>query len=200
MGPYRLLKYALAGVGIALVLMMAVPGYSNPGPIKPTPPAAGASSANDSIQVSRRVISFLHWYKMNLGTLSKIYLVNQQEGKPYSVNFRNTERYLDYLKRSQLFTDQYLDEWRTYFAQREAGFRLSPQTEGPPTGFDYDLVMLNQDVDEQMDSLDRMTVRKVRVQKNRATVQFTLFTTYDVRLVRQNNVWKIDDILNLDAE
>ncbi|CCH53136.1 hypothetical protein BN8_02208 [Fibrisoma limi BUZ 3] len=199
MGPYRLLKCILAGVGIALVLLMAVPGYSEPAPVKPSK-RIPATPVRDSIQVAQRLNTFLQWYKTNLGTVSKIYLVNQQEGKPYAVNFTNTEQYLAYLKQSNLFTDHYLNDWRTYFAQREAGFRLNPQTEGPPIGFEYDLVMLNQDVGEQMASLNRMQVKNVTVRKGRATVRFTLFTTYDVRLVRQNNVWKINEILNLDAE
>ena len=127
-------------------------------------------------------------------------LVNQQAGKPYSVNVKNGERYLACLKSSHLLTDTYLNQWRTYFKERDAGFRLSPQEEGPPTGFEYDLVMLTQDVDQQLASLKSVKSSKVIVVKNRATVVLTLLDTYEFRLVRQNNRWLINEILNLSQE
>ncbi|MVM38001.1 hypothetical protein GO730_11015 [Spirosoma sp. HMF3257] len=127
-------------------------------------------------------------------------LVNQQPGKNYSVNAKNGERYLAYLKSSRLLTDKYLNEWRTYFKERQAGFQASPQNEGPPTGFEYDLVMLSQDVDQQLNSLKSLKINSVKIRQNRASVTFFLLEDYEFRLVRQNNRWLINEILNLSAE
>ncbi|GAB3547207.1 hypothetical protein [Spirosoma fluminis] len=161
---------------------------------------AALTPASDSAQAAQSVVAFLQWYKKNLGAVSRIDLVNQDEVRGYSVNFKNSEQYLAYLKKSNGLTERYLNDWRTYFKERDAGFRLARQNEGPPTGFDYDLVMLNQDVDEQMDSLNRLTINDVAIAKNQATVTCTLFITYEFRLVRRNNRWLIDEILNLSDE
>ena len=159
-----------------------------------------AGTTPEAQQVSQTVIAFLNWYKSHMQAANQIELVNQQAGKPYSVNLKNGERYLAYLKSSNRLTDAYLNQWRTFFRERNAGFRLSPQYEGPPTGFDYDLVMLNQEVDLQLASLKSLKVGKVTVVKDRATVTLTLLDAYEFRLIRQNNRWLINEILNLSAE
>lgn len=154
----------------------------------------------DSEAATRTVLDFLRWYKAHISATSKIILVNQQAGKAYSVNKKNAEQYLTYLKSSHMLTDTYLNEWRTYFNERQAGFQLSPQHEGPPTGFEYDLVMLSQDVDEQLNSLKSLKINSVKVRQNRASVKFFLLEDYEFRLIRQNNRWLINEILNLSAE
>lgn len=157
-------------------------------------------TANDSVRATQTVLTFLNWYKKNIHATSRIPLVNQQVGKPYSVNLKNGEQYLAYLRSSNLLTDRYLNEWRTFFRERNEGFQISPQTEGPPSGFEYDLVMLTQDVDLRLNSLNKLTVDKVTIRKERSTVQFTLEDTYEFRLVHQHNRWMINEILNLSQE
>lgn len=151
-------------------------------------------------QARQTVVSFLTWYKNHIQEANRSPLVNQTEGKPYSVNLKNGERYLTYLKSSHLLTDAYLNQWRTFFRERQAGFRQSPQSEGPPTGFDYDLVMLNQDVDMQFAALKSLKMGKVVVSNDKATVGFTLLDTYEFGLVRQNGRWLINEILNQSQE
>ncbi|HEY0109080.1 MAG TPA: hypothetical protein VGB67_05575 [Fibrella sp.] len=151
-------------------------------------------------QAGQTAIAFLHWYKTHLQAANRFLLVNQQAGKPYSVNLKNGERYLAFLKSSQFLTDTYLSQWRTYFKERNEGFRLNPQVEGPPTGFEYDLVMLTQDVDKQLASLKSMKIDKVTVVQNKATVVLTLLDAYEFRLIRQNNHWLINEILNTSQE
>ncbi|GAB4016354.1 hypothetical protein GCM10028808_44540 [Spirosoma migulaei] len=179
----------------ALVLITA-------GPLNATNrnPSYTVNNHTDPEEATRTVLDFLRWYKAHISSTSKIILVNQQAGKNYSVNTKNTEQYLAYLKSSHKLTDTYLNEWRTYFKERQAGFQLSPQHEGPPTGFEYDLVMLSQDVDMQLNSLKALKINSVKVHQNRASVKFFLFEDYEFRLVRQNNHWLINEILNLSAE
>jgi hypothetical protein len=164
------------------------------------PTSLVVTTVNDPQRISQAVIAFLQWYKAHLRAVNRFPLVNQQAGKPYSVNVNNGERYLTLLKTSHLLTDTYLSEWRTYFRERNEGFRLSPQDEGPPNGFEYDLVMLTQDVDKQLAALKSLKVNSVRVVKNKATVVLTLLDAYEFRLVRQNGRWLINEILNTSAE
>ncbi|WP_245776848.1 hypothetical protein [Spirosoma endophyticum] len=155
---------------------------------------------NDPVQARQTVITFLVWYKTHIQVASRISLVNQKAGKPYSVNLPNGERYLAYLKSSHLLTDAYLNEWRIFFRQRNEGFQKIPQIEGPPTGFDYDLVLLTQDVDMMLASLKSLKIDTVTIVKNRATVTFTLFDAYQFRLIRSGNGWLINEILNISQE
>lgn len=163
-------------------------------------PKALPTVATDSATAAQTVNTFLAWYKNHIRELNEIPLVNQQPGKQYSVNLKNGERYLRYLKSSNLLTNTYLNGWRTYFRERQEGFRLNPQTEGPPTGFDYDLVMLNQDVDAQLASLKSLKIEEVKIDKKHATVTCVLFDTYEFQLVRGTNRWLINEILNLSQE
>ncbi|RCR70371.1 hypothetical protein DUE52_08215 [Larkinella punicea] len=127
-------------------------------------------------------------------------MVDQKPGKPYAVNFKNGEKYLAYLQSSHLLTNTFLNEWRIYFRQRQQGFQLTQQTEGPPTGFEYDLVLLSQEVDLQLKSLNKLKITNVTVRKDRASVAFDLLASYECKLVRTNGVWLINEILNLSAE
>lgn len=154
----------------------------------------------DEEQARQTVISFLTWYKNHIQEANSIPLVNQTAGKPYSVNLKNGERYLIYLKSNQMLTNTYLNEWRAFLKQRQEGFRLNPQYEGPPTGFDYDLVLLTQDVDMQLAALKSLKIGKVVVSNDRATVDFTLLDVYKFRLVRRNGRWLINEILNQSQE
>lgn len=158
------------------------------------------NSDADSQQASQAVIAFLYWYKTHMQAVNRYPLVNQPDGKPYSVNLKNGERYLAYLKNSHLLSDAYLSQWRTYFKERNEGFRLSPQDEGPPDGFEYDLVMLTQDVDKQLAALKSLKINRTKVVKDRATVALTLLGTYEFQLVQQNNHWLINEILNIGEE
>ena len=162
--------------------------------------APNSGLSPDEEQARQTVISFLTWYKNHIQEANSIPLVNQTAGKPYSVNLKNGERYLTYLKSSNLLTDAYLNEWGVFFKERQEGFRLSPQDEGPPTGFEYDLVMLTQDVDMQLAALKSLKMGKVVVSNNKATVGFTLLDTYEYRLVRKNGRWLINEILNQSQE
>ena len=126
--------------------------------------------------------------------------IKKKEGIPYSVNFKNGERYLAFLKTSNRLTDSYLNEWRKFFKEREQGFKLTAQKEGPPTGFEYDLVMLSQEVDLQLASLDSIKIDAVHVSGNKATVYCTLLDSYEFRLIRRNSRWMINEILNLSQE
>ena len=158
------------------------------------------SNTTDSQQARQTILDFLTWYKKNISAINRFPLVNQKGEEPYSVNLKNGERYLGYLKKSNLLTDKYLDNWRQYFKERNEGFRQNPENEGPPTGFEYDLVLLSQDVDMQLNSLSSLKINKITVLNNSAKVNLKLIEEYQFQLVRRNNRWMINNILNLSQE
>lgn len=156
--------------------------------------------ASDTQQVQQTVLDFLNWYKINCEAINRIVLVEQALGKPYSVNRKNSERYLTYLKSSHLLTDGFLDQFRAFFRERNIAFQQNPQFEGPPDGFEFDLIMLNQEVDKQLDSLDSLQMGKVSMNPEQAVVGFTLLDAYEFRLEQQNGRWLIAEILNSGQE
>ncbi len=171
-----------------------------------TPPKTGADvqtrTATNSVplrdeqQARQAVVDFLVWYKNHHITADRYVLVNQRPGKPYSVNLKNGDRYLNYLNTSHLLTSACLSRWRLFFQERDASFRLHPQSEGPPDGFEFDLIMLNQDTDKQLASLSSLTIEKVTITNGQALVVFRLIDAYEFRLVYQNRRWLIDEILS----
>lgn len=195
----RRTRMALLMVWVAL-FTLASACQSQSASVPEQAPTALSSIAPDSATAAQTVLTFLTWYKKHIQAANRIPLVNQQAGKRYSVNMKNGERYLAYLKSSQLLTDSYLNGWQTFFKESQEGFRLIPQTEGPPTGFDYDLVMLNQDADMQLASLKSLKIKQVKIDRQQASVTCVLFDTYEFRLVRDTNKWLINEILNLSQE
>lgn len=159
-------------------------------------PAPDSGHSADDERVRQTVTGFLSWYRDHLQEVSEIPFVNQSEGEPYSVNLKNSERYLTLLKSSHGLTDAYLDDKRTYFKERQQDFHQHPQDEGPPIGFDIDLVTLNQDVDMQLAALDTLKMSDVSVSDDEAVLRFTLIDDYEIRLVWQDDRWLIDKIIN----
>ena len=192
----------IKGMILSVLVVLALAGYRVDTMHKQNDNQSVAVSAvaSDSAAAARSVVKLLNWYKNHIDSASRINLVDQKPGKPYAVNFKNGEKYLAYLRSSHLLTNTFLNEWRIYFRQRQQGFQLTQQNEGPPTGFEYDFVLLSQEVDLQLQSLNKLKITKVTVRKDRASVEFDLLASYECKLVRTNGVWLINEILNLSAE
>lgn len=126
-------------------------------------PACSAINAINRTHVTQRlelhkgpfgtVVHFLKWYRKNYTSNLLRNLVNNADAntdttKPYSVNFKETERYLSDLKSSGFLSEKFLNTWRNYFRECDDYFIQHPQYDGPPDGFNYDLILNTQDVDE----------------------------------------------------
>jgi len=160
------------------------------------------SNENESLTI--KIKEFINWYGKNQTKLSKIELVNNSHNeiidttKFYSVNFENTEKYLTEFKKSGLFSEKYIESQRKYFKDCESDFIAAPENDGPPSGFDYDIVMKSQDF--EMEELIRdLKVKNLNVTEKTAklTADFGIYYKLNFILSRENEVWKIDDIINL---
>lgn len=152
-------------------------------------------------QPTEAVISFLKWYRSHFDTMINIGLVNQDLKDStgfYSVNFTETEHYLSEIKNSGFVSDQYLNNWRNYFVQADAQFKITHQNEGPPEGFDFDLIMWSQDFDlteiEQAKTLEELNGNHATV-----TVEFPYQYKLQYSLSDDHGKWLIDDIKNVSA-
>jgi hypothetical protein len=166
-----------------------------------TSPIFGQSQGQEPI---RTVVNFLKWYRVQQGRLNNIPMVNkvgrQNESTNYYINFKQTERYLSELRRSGFISDRYIRRWRAYFKECNENFRKNPQDDGPPDGFEFDLVMWsNSDYEEELSALDRIEVVDSHQETKDAIVVIKFLGGRKLRytLTKAKNMWKISQIENL---
>lgn len=151
---------------------------------------------------SEAVIDFLNWYSHNRSSLASNHLVNNADGevfdstKFYSVNFKATKEYLSRLKESGFVSEIYLNNWKQYFRQAEEHFQANPQNDGAPEGFEYDFVLLSQEIDEDLANTNKAKVLSNSIQNTKATVVLQLASGQKLRffLTKQKHHWRIDKV------
>lgn len=182
-------------------------------------PGSGTGAANDvqgtsngsvddeslSKEPVKTVVDFLRWYKKDHGALDQLHLVQHagaeyDSTKFYAVNFVETEKYLDTLRASGYISEKYLNKWRAYFKEQDDFMTKNPQNDGPPYGFEYDLVLMTQEVDQAMDGIDHIKVTDVNETSDSAAVKVDIMTKLGFTLSKHNGKWMIDTIENVEGE
>ena len=151
---------------------------------------------NETKILTNKILEFLNWYEKKQTKLSEIELVNNSFNeiidttKFYSVNFANTEKYLIEFKKSGLFSEKYIENQRKYFKKCETDFIAEPENDGPPSGFDYDIVMKSQDI--EMEELKRdLKIKNLCITEKNAklTADFGIYYKLNFILSKENEVW-----------
>lgn len=142
------------------------------------------------------VIDFLKWYKEKYHEISTLSLVNTSE-EYYSVDLSECEAYLNLLQSSGYVSFRYIEQMRSYFETYFEKYKTALYTDGPPDGFDYDLVLLTQEVDDTMQAIEHIKIlecaiidsthQKVKVDIMPSILTFSL--SYN-----QETGWLIDNI------
>jgi hypothetical protein len=102
----------------------------------------------DSLNYIQTIKNFLQWYKSNFEDILKIQLVDLRgDGitAQYRVNSTNTDKYLALLKSSGMFSSKYLEAMEEYFKKGDIKLVEHKQNDGPPIGFEHDLLLLTQE-------------------------------------------------------
>ena len=193
-----------------LMVMMACQTNAPGSGTKPANDVQGASDGNvDDESLSKEpvktVVDFLRWYKKDHGALDQLHLVQHagaeyDSTKFYAVNFVETEKYLDTLRASGYVSEKYLNKWRAYFKEQDDFMTKNPQNDGPPYGFEYDLVLMTQEVDQAMGAIDSLQVTDVNGSGDSAVVNVDIMTQLAFTLTKANGKWLIDDIANEEGE
>jgi hypothetical protein len=113
----------------------------------------GTSSVKqDSLSINpdcqNTVKDFLAWYKMHFDSLKAIQLVDLiEEGSiaQYRVNFKNAAKYIDQLRSSGFFSEKYCQSKLQYFKEKDQELVKDKQSDGPPVGFEADLLLYTQE-------------------------------------------------------
>jgi hypothetical protein len=149
-------------------------------------------------------VQFLQWYQHHLRMADSIPFIDnatgQRPGKFYRVNFPQAEVYLALLQQSGYVSAAYLTKGRRYFRQQDEALRQHPQNEGPPPGFDFDLVTSSQEPSIYLQGASKARLRTAypTVQQAIVTADFRVDSTeMDRRIfyLRQYPTgWLIDSI------
>ena len=151
------------------------------------------------------VIDFLNWYKNNYETVNQFNLVknkgvNYDSTKFYSVNFEESEKYLKKLKSSGFISDNYINKWRKYFKEHDEYLKKNPQNDGPPYGFDYDFVLLTQEIDKTIESNVKLKLLDIKESNESSIVKIDIMMRLSFSLSKCNGKWLIDNIENMVIE
>jgi hypothetical protein len=152
------------------------------------------------------VLDFLEWYRKNMMNIGKAPMIDTKAFKKgdtthyYTVNFEGTEKYLAEIKASGFVSEKYLESQRKDFKRSDDSLHAHPANDGPPYGFDYDLVMLSQDLDEDLSHLDQAKLSKEKVTDHGIfiTLEFISGMKLEYTLTRgvDTGKWWIDEIKN----
>ncbi|TGE29265.1 hypothetical protein [Hymenobacter metallicola] len=167
------LAYALLLTGVAACNGPAS-APETAAPPQASPPPAASTKPDTSSAPAQTVRRFIKWYARNGESLPGNFVLNDDgldSTKFYTVNFPGTEEWLTAVQQSGTVSAAYLNGWRAYFRSYADTLRLHPQNDGPPAGFDYDLLMLSQEPDTKVAELQVGTCTVVQQQPGHAKVQ-----------------------------
>ncbi|MBV9989244.1 MAG: hypothetical protein JO301_16310 [Chitinophagaceae bacterium] len=161
--------------------------------------ACGPSPAVVQTLPDSTAVGFLRWYRDNEERLSHIRLV--QGGYPdttraYTVDQTQLNRYLSELDRSGYLSPAYLAKMRRYVDSCGRYLNVHAEYDGPPSGFEGDLVMNTQDYMDVFNNLNNFTISDRRVDGEKARLKFYFSQYYLIgfALTRTNKRWLIDSL------
>lgn len=141
---------------------------------------------------------FLNWYGVHYKEANSFGLVNQGDSVNYSVNFEETEKYLAYLKSSGFVSDEYLKAFRKQFREAQYFFEKDPINEGPPQGFDYDIVLWTQEPDLVIEKGKNPILLSSEIHDDSATLRLEMYMKLQFVLTKKDQKWLIDKITYIE--
>lgn len=126
---------------------------------------------------------FLKWYKTNFEKINKIQLINfdlNDTTSFYTLNNNIAAQYITYIKNSNLFSNEYIENLNKYLLEKGAYLNKIKQKDGPPIGFDFDLILFTHEQNYYLDNINELQY---------TTQQYPSFT-----------IIKIDNDLNIKID
>ena len=123
----------------------------------------------DSIPI-KTIQKFLAWYKLNYKSLYKYSMTYPDSLGNYRVNINDCSGYFSALTSSGCISKEYVRVWSNYCLSQDQKFIISPQNEGPPIGFDMDLVLLTQEPETITNQYKNFNYVTGKIGKSEATI------------------------------
>ena len=161
-------------------------------------PHAAVTDSNTIVQV---VKDFLQWYKVNYDTLNSnplVTLVSKGNDTRYRVNFENAVTYLKLLQSSEKLEAEFINKMNSRLQSCDSAFMYKKQNDGPPEGFEADLLLLTQEPEIFLENIENLTFNISTVNHNgRYNVQIPqVGNTLMFELSAIGNNFKITAITN----
>lgn len=148
----------------------------------------------DSTKAIQTIQQFLFWYKNSYWEVNKTGLSFVNKKGFYEVDSAACARYLDLLMDSGYLSSNYKKLWQDYFYSKAEWWKINPQTEGPPEGFDYDLVLLTQEPELFFDKPDSLLYKVEEITPTLAVISVKADWTLFFEMTYEKGKWKIDYI------
>ncbi|MEP7197415.1 MAG: hypothetical protein ABI851_12915 [Saprospiraceae bacterium] len=157
--------------------------------------------SNDTIQIKEVVRKFIHWYETNYKMVNKVIFVDKDKKGNYKVNLEECNKFLNHLSSSGYISKVYVTEWKKYFDSKSEYFKSNPMNEGPPEGFDYDLVFMTQEPETVWKAIDSLKLEVSQIKDGKAIASTGDGEIgYDFEMGMEDGVWKIDYIATMNYD
>jgi hypothetical protein len=117
-----------------------------------------------STDCERSIRDFLSWYKANfnvLNTLQLVDLIEDSSTARYRLIFANAEKYINQLQSSGFFSEKFLTDKMRYFKEKDQSFLKNNQSDGPPLGFESDLLLFTQEPEILLGQSNSLKVEQI---------------------------------------
>jgi hypothetical protein len=156
--------------------------------------------ANDTLALQETVKAFLMWYKTNYTQANSFGLTYQDKQGNYNVALGNCDLYLNFLKSSGYISDTYMGLWKKYFEDKAIYLKENLSSEGPPEGFEFDLVLITQEPELILNEIDHLQFAVSENNGNKAILQVAGHWGYDFEMTKVNDKWLIEYIATLNYD
>ncbi len=153
----------------------------------------GLNNSNDKLEMIKTVKGFLHWYKKNYTKANSFGFTYQDRNGNFQVSTTQGLEYLKFLKSSGFISQKYVDVWLKYFMDKAQYLKENPQNEGPPEGFEFDLVLITQEPELVFKEIEKMTFTVTEKKGDKAILQINGLG-YNIDLVKESGKWMIEYI------
>lgn len=155
----------------------------------------GCGAPSEKQEPMQTIKDYLNWYGVHYKEATSFGLVNQGDSVNYSVNFEETEKFLAYLKSSGFVSEAYLNAFRKQFKEAQYFFEKDAVNEGPPRGFDYDIVLWTQEPDLVIEKGKNPILLSSQIHDDSARIRLDVYMKLQFELTKENGGWKIDRII-----
>lgn len=155
---------------------------------------------SDTLAMQHTVKEFLSWYKSNYTQANSFGFTYQDKQGNYHVSIAQGEEYLKYLKSSGYISDKYVEDWLKYFIDKAAYLEENLQNEGPPEGFEFDLVLITQEPELVLNEVNNLQFAVTENNGEKAILQVAGDFGYDFEMVKENGNWKIAYIATMNYD
>jgi hypothetical protein len=151
--------------------------------------------SNDRLTAIKNIKGFLNWYKDHYAIINDIGLTKSDPKGYYMVDEKACGNYLEYLKSSGFISESYISDWGKYFTSKVQYFKEQPQNEGPPEGFEMDLILLTQEPEVVLNAIDKLKFKTTTIKGNTAVIEVSnAYSMYDFEMSKIDGKWMIDYI------